>query len=260
MSTAGIDAVTFDFFNTLIFHRDGKGRGAQLIEYFQDQGLSPRPWEHEILYEVFDIHAEGHPTNPMQAHPADEDEYATRLAGRLFRCLGVFASDREIRRHVAPIWRILGPACFGVFPEVMRTLRALRASGHTLAVISNWPRGLSYFCDKLKLSDHFEFILASGEVGAAKPDIRIFAEAASRLGAEPGRVVHVGDSLVDDYCGASAAGFEALLVDRDGSRDAHHERVIERLDQLPIWIEARSGCAAKDGRTHWRRALDDSGQ
>jgi FMN phosphatase YigB (HAD superfamily) len=51
-----IDAITLDFYGTLIHHRDDVGRGRNLVEYLRVNGLNPAPWEHRMLYDVFDRH------------------------------------------------------------------------------------------------------------------------------------------------------------------------------------------------------------
>ena len=45
-------AVTLDFYQTLAFHRDGRGRGRVLMEYLEAQGLKPAPWEHQVLFPI----------------------------------------------------------------------------------------------------------------------------------------------------------------------------------------------------------------
>lgn len=85
---------------------------------------------------------------------------------------------------------------------------------------------------ELGLADHFATILCSAEVGAAKPDQRIFAEASARLGVDPARILHVGDSLIDDYAGAGTAGLRAVLTDRERSADGGIAHAIHGLHEL----------------------------
>ena len=63
-----------------------------------------------------------------------------------------------------------------------------------------------------------EFVLVSEEVGAYKPDRRVFQRALERLGLEPHEVLHVGDSDVDDVRGARMAGLRVAWVNRAGRR------------------------------------------
>ncbi|HXP37458.1 MAG TPA: HAD family hydrolase, partial [Solirubrobacteraceae bacterium] len=56
------------------------------------------------------------------------------------------------------------------------------------------------------VADRFAVVIASGEVGFAKPDAAIFALACERLEVEPACAAHVGDRLDLDAQAASAAG------------------------------------------------------
>ena len=233
-----IEAVTFDFYNTLVFHREGTGRGRILMEYLRARGFRPAPWEHEVLYDVFAVHdMEYSPEAPQD----EKDEYYVLVAKRVFERLDVSASGDDASRHAAAMWRILGPACLGVFPDVLETLRTLRAAGYPLALISNWQCGLRHYCVELGLSEHFDHILGSADLGVAKPDARIFADACSRLGVPAHRILHVGDTLADDYQGGKASGLSVLLLVRDPEPESSADRVIHRLTEIPAMLGRSAG-------------------
>ena len=63
--------------------------------------------------------------------------------------------------------------------------------------------------------------LSARDAGVAKPDGRIFAAAASRLGLAPAQVLHVGDDAALDVLGALGAGMQAVWVNREGQDWAH---------------------------------------
>jgi FMN phosphatase YigB (HAD superfamily) len=138
-----IAAVSFDFFNTLAAHRNDRGRGALLMEYFRAQGWNSDPWEHAALYDVFAAHH--HEFGPMMSD-ADLSAFAVRVARTLFGRLHVAADRAAANTHGVEIWRILGPQQFAVFPDATTSLRALRAGGYRLAVVSNWQHGLGAMC------------------------------------------------------------------------------------------------------------------
>ena len=225
-----IRAVTVDFYDTLVFHRDGRGRGALLVEYLEAQGLEHAPWEHAVLYDVF----EGHEID-YAPHAADEVRaaYHLRLARRVFERLRIPASDDEVSRHAGPLWEILGPSCLDLFPDAVRTLEALRADGYPVALISNWQSGVRHYCDELGLGRWLDHVVGSGDLGVAKPDARIFAEACARLDVPPSDVLHVGDSLTDDYLGAEAAGLVPVLLAREREAAAGAARAVRRMDEIP---------------------------
>jgi putative hydrolase of the HAD superfamily len=61
-----------------------------------------------------------------------------------------------------------------------------------------------------------EHIIASGELGIAKPDAAIFAHACDVFGVEPASAAYIGDRLETDALGASAAGLLGVWLDRAG--------------------------------------------
>jgi putative hydrolase of the HAD superfamily len=67
------------------------------------------------------------------------------------------------------------------------------------------------------LSDRFPVLVASGEVGVAKPQAAIFELACERLGVKPAEAVHVGDRLDLDAQAAASAGLTGVWLDRDGA-------------------------------------------
>lgn len=232
-----ISAVTLDFFNTLVSHRGPGGRGRALIAYLDEHGFEHGPWEHQVLYDVFDDHDASY--SPMGSAAA-RAEYYRWLADRLFRRLDVVTSNGDSARHAAAIWTILGPESFEVFPDAWVALRALRDRGCSIALVSNWQAGLRHFCTELGLSPYVEHVLGSADLGVSKPDRGIFMEACLRLGAPPARVLHVGDSFVEDYVGGEAAGLQVALLARDRQAPPEAARVIHSLEELPeLFAEPR---------------------
>ena len=108
-------------------------------------------------------------------------------------------------------------------------------------MISNWQCGLRHYCSELGLFQYFDHILGSADLGVSKPDGRIFADACSRLGVPADRVLHVGDTLADDYEGGEAAGLLAVLVDREPGPTPRAARVVHRLDEIPAMLNRSVG-------------------
>ena len=95
-------------------------------------------------------------------------------------------------------------------------LQTLKHRGVVLGVISNWDSRLPDTLEAMGLARHFDFILASTVVGAAKPDQKIFEEALERSGVKSAQACHIGDEPVADIKGAGQAGVDAILIDRTG--------------------------------------------
>ena len=103
------------------------------------------------------------------------------------------------------------------FPDTLATLAELRRRGYRLALVSNvsTPGGeYAEALDRIGVGPLLDAMVFSHDVGARKPDPRIFAEALERLRTSPERAAHVGDLLKSDVKGAKAAGMYAVHVDR----------------------------------------------
>ena len=109
---------------------------------------------------------------------------------------------------------------------------------------------LAYQREKLLstgLDSRVEHVIASGELGFAKPDPRIFAHACEAFGVTVHAAVYVGDRLRTDAIGAAAAGLTGVWLDRLGAEvpeaeaaDAQHLGVIRitGLAALPAALAA----------------------
>jgi len=111
------------------------------------------------------------------------------------------------------------------FDDVAPALAALAAAlpDAALGVITNGegePQRAKLAA--IGLTDRFPVVVASGEVGLAKPDPAIFALACERLGVEPAGAAYVGDRLDLDAHGAAAAGLRGVWLDRAGSDAVQH--------------------------------------
>ena len=93
--------------------------------------------------------------------------------------------------------------------------------------------------------DHlFAGSVSARDAGVAKPDGRIFAAAASRLGLAPEQVLHVGDDPALDVLGALAAGMQAVWVNRDGKSWAHEAQphaTVSHLGELCAMLAGAQG-------------------
>src|SRR4029453_4488858 len=77
-------------------------------------------------------------------------------------------------------------------------------------------------------------LVTSEEVGATKPDVRIFETALARLGIGAEDAVMIGDAWLTDIAGAKAAGIRRVWFKRRGAPNPDPEvaelRAFEPLD------------------------------
>lgn len=123
----------------------------------------------------------------------------------------------------------------------------LRIPGVRFGVITNGE--LDFQSAKIaavELDVRLEHVIASGAVGVAKPDPRIFQHACELFGVAPAETAYIGDRLRTDAIGAADAGLTGVWIDRPGKATSEElaaaaaagAQVIRTLDELPGLLAA----------------------
>ena len=111
--------------------------------------------------------------------------------------------------HAEELYRLVtDPAEWSVYPDTAFVLTSLRQNGIRTAVVSNIAWDIRPVLTAVEVD---EFVL-SFEVGAAKPDPRIFTEALARLDVPAEQALMIGDSEENDGA-ARELGCSFALVD-----------------------------------------------
>lgn len=137
------------------------------------------------------------------------------LAEKTFQKASLFSQIPDFKTYFAALYdRFATAAPWYVYDEVYDTLDRWQRSGVELGILSNFDTRLYGVLDALDLTRYFTSFTLSTEVGAAKPDRAVFQAALAKHNCEPQDAWHIGDSLEDDYQGATAAGLRALWLRR----------------------------------------------
>jgi putative hydrolase of the HAD superfamily len=161
------------------------------------------------------------------ADRASLDDLRDRCAAVMMQALDLDGLDHATARRV-----MLAALEFRPYPDVVPALTALQGDGHRLVIVSNWDCSLPDWLGPLGLLALVDEVVTSADVGAAKPDPRIFRRALELAGARPENAVHVGDSVAGDVEGARSLGSRAVLLQRAGEPPAGVDH-IRSLDELP---------------------------
>jgi putative hydrolase of the HAD superfamily len=144
--------------------------------------------------------------------------------------------DRDGTRYTRPIREVLQAT--GVPPEsldeicalrleyvrhslkprrgVVDTLRALRARGQLVGLITVCTQDVETLWEDSALSGLFDAEIFSSRIGISKPDPGIYLACCEALGVEPHEAVFVGDGANDELDGARRVGMDAILIHRAG--------------------------------------------
>jgi putative hydrolase of the HAD superfamily len=128
---------------------------------------------------------------------------------------------------------LLASLRFAPYPEAGAAIRAAKARGERVVVVSNWDISLAEVLARAGLAPLLDGIVTSASAGARKPDPAIFRPALEIAGTCAQRATHVGDNLAEDVAGARAAGITPILVHRLDGPPPAGVRCIASLAELP---------------------------
>ncbi len=193
-SAEALDAVTVDAFGTLVVLEDPVER---LRLELAARGVDR---DADTVRRAFQAEAAYYRPRCLRGHDA------AGLALLRYECVRVFlaAADADVDA-VDFVPAFLDSIVFSLAEGAREALAALRGAGLSLACVANWDISLHDHFARLDISDRFDTVLASADVGVEKPDPRIFTHALGRLGVLAERALHIGDESVD-RAGAAAAG------------------------------------------------------
>ena len=116
------------------------------------------------------------------------------------------------------------------FPDTVASLKAL-GPRFQLVVVSNIDDDL-FDLTQARLNVNFDHVVTAAQVGAYKPDPRMFKTAIERIGVPKERILHVAQSLYHDIAPAKAMGLDTVWIDR---HDGHGSGATPASDAAPKW-------------------------
>jgi putative hydrolase of the HAD superfamily len=168
------------------------------------------------------------PGAPPDEVPARERAWWREVARRAFLAADPAQRFADFDACFDELWsRFASPAAWAPAPGAGEALRRLRAAGRRTAVVSNFDRRLRPLLAGLGIAPLLDACVLASDVGAAKPDPRIFRAALAAVGAAPAEAAFVGDDRARDLDPARALGM--LPIDAAS---------LATLAELPARIDA----------------------
>jgi putative hydrolase of the HAD superfamily len=234
--SAAIEAVTFDFWNTIARVAPGamsEARRRAVVAACEAHGVEV---EAEALGKTLEEVGSHWQRSWESGTPFHHDEGVEMLA----RALGVEGAAREA---VAEAFLTAVRECeVELAPDIGFALGALRERGVRLGIVcdTGFTGGelLREVLEGKGLLEHFSGWAFSDEVGAYKPSPRMFEAALEALGTRPQEALHVGDLRRTDVAGAKALGmgtvrYTGLHDDQDVDSGPEADFVIAGHRELP---------------------------
>jgi len=164
---------------------------------------------------------------------ADNDGFARRPAF-FSRVLDQFELEDQVDELVAAYWAEY-LAAYKPDPKVVEALDRLRTSGWVIGIVTNGPSTQHEKIARAELLDVVDACCVSDEIGAQKPDIRIFEEAFKRCGVSSGWMV--GDAPEPDIGGGHNAGLRTIWIHRGRKWEIPEYRPDAEVSSVPEAVE-----------------------
>lgn len=211
------DTIIFlDAVGTIIGVKDGVGE--IYSEFAQKFGVECDPAQvNDAFYQEFKVAAPCvFPGVASAKIPEQEYQWWRSINQRTFTRIGKIADFKDFEGFFEALYAYFATAAaWEVYPDTLVALDRWQQQGFTLGILSNFDTRLYGVLDALDLHKYFSSITISTEAGAAKPSHLIFQQALSQHNCLANNAWHIGDSELEDYQGATAAGLKAWLLKRD---------------------------------------------
>jgi 2-haloacid dehalogenase len=218
------EVISFDCYGTLIDWESGIVAAMQPV--ISRHELVSRPDEVLSAYARAESAVEAGAYKPYR-------EVLRRTFAAMAKDLGFApqAGELETLVEALPNWQ--------PFPDTVAGLRALKAAGHRLAVISNVEDDLFSSTARL-LQVEFDAVVTAAQARCYKPGEAIFERAFEVIGVEPGRILHAAQSLYHDIVPAKHLGMQTVHVVRDSGRGS--VSAVPKVDPIELaaadWVVA----------------------
>jgi HAD superfamily hydrolase (TIGR01509 family) len=204
-----------------------------LSEVLRGEGISVEPVEVTDALQRMPQELKGART--AMRTEEQENDYHRAMLPVLLEALGVAdATDALVMRLVETVHQY--SAYYSLYPEALSVLEELKQRGCTMAVVANWEPSLQRFIREFELEGYVTAAVSSLEVGVAKPDPYIFAQALKAAGLKEAETVHVGPDLTEDVTGAMAADIRPVWLNRTGIPTGHEVLSITDLRGLLLLV------------------------
>lgn len=207
-----IKAVFFDLYNTVVTYEPPREElQARALQEFGIEA-SPEALRRPLFVADEYIYAEIARSSLSQRSKEEQMAVLAEYERILFREAGIDADEKVIMGVLGATRKM--DKKMVLFDDVLPALHDLKSRGLILGLISNVDQDITDMLNDLQLSPLLSVVVTSQDLGANKPDPRIFLEAVQRAGVQSSEAMYVGDQYQIDVVGASEAGLKGVLLDR----------------------------------------------
>lgn len=148
----------------------------------------------------------------------------------LFQKYGVLLTNEEADEKFS-LYLSLYKENWVVYEDVIDVLNTLKQEGYPLGIISNGDYNQQIEkLNRLNILHYFNLVIASSEIGVAKPNIAIFQAAKAKCPIQD--CYYIGDRLETDALSSKNAGMHGIWLDRSNKKQQCSVPIIQSLYEL----------------------------
>ncbi len=213
MISLPISALTFDAAGTLIHLSEPVGYSYSRVAAQFEIYANPDKME-SAFRAVWKVTPPAFSEPPSKRHP-NEKAWWHDLVESVFREAGADLPDDETFDlcFEALYDHFESPGTWIAEPDTAETLERI-CSRYPSVILSNFDSRLRRILKDLDLDQYFEDLFLSCEIGASKPDPKMFDTALDHFQCPREEIIHIGDDALCDTEGASRAGFQHYRIQK----------------------------------------------
>ncbi len=205
-----------------------------MVRLMIDDLYDTMPWDKldAVVFDVGNVLLSFSPEKLLREYLPGEAALHTRLMNKIFRTPywmmldhGLITTEEAVSamagrdRELLPLIRTLmmsWPDLKEVIPEGVNALRACKAHGKRLYVLSNYHgASFDHVRKKYDFFDLFDGFVVSASVKLLKPDPAIYDRVTDEFGLEPARTLFIDDTPINIE-GALHAGWQGFCLNEPG--------------------------------------------
>jgi len=146
----------------------------------------------------------------IQREIVDPEKYYILINHEILKKFGL--TELKYAKELLRFW--FSPINYSLFPDVKITLEKLSEKYELVIISNNLSWEINQVLKHTSLSKYFKNVFSPDITNSFKPSIEVFKYVSNTLKFNLHNLLHIGDSLEEDYEAAIKAGAQALLIKR----------------------------------------------
>ncbi len=217
-----VKAVFFDLDDTLINSKTAEHNAIcqfkKLFKIFEetDEEYFAKMW-HKISVDLYEEYAKG---------KIDFETQRAKRVKNLFEKFNIEIDDIMARKYFRAYLNLY-KANWNLFEDALEILENMQKKYKLVLVTNGDSKQQREKIEKTKIGEYFSRIIISSEVGASKPNKKIFEIACKEIKVKPENCLMIGDSYKLDVEGAKGVGLESIWLNRKNENIVYKNQIKE---------------------------------